>query len=216
LRLALPLAAAFLAALAAHIAIDFAGDFLLPHDTFDDAAHGSRWFAVFAMGTSAIGALWLLTRAVLAETRGRRGALRAALIAAVPKSAATFAAIVAALALPFILGMAWLDALSAGIAIDDVADLLGGSAPLGAALTVAFALAVAVGFHLLLACILRFHHSIIRAVEAFVRAVRGATGTSQCGAANTQNDRPRVPAALARCTGANRAPPTLPTRPQPA
>ena len=209
LRIAMPLVAAFLAALAAHIAIDVAGDFVLPHDTFDDPAHGSRLFAATAFGISAAGAFWLLARAVLAETRGSRGSLRAALLAAVPTSPATFAVVVAMAALPLVLGMAWLDTHSAGIDVDGIADLFGGSIPLGAGITIACALLVAAGLHRLLAVLARFHHSIIRAVEAFVRAARGAMEPAQRGVLSEQEDRPRVPIALTRCTGADRAPPAI-------
>lgn len=213
LRLVMPLAAAFLAALAAHISIDIAGDYVLVHDTYDDPAHGSRWLASFAVAVSALGALALLWRAVLAETRGCRGALRAALGAAVPPSAATFAVTVALAALPLLVGMAWLDDLCAGIEVDDVADLFGGSLPLGAGMTIAFALAAALGVHRLVAFLSRYQHSIVRAVEAFVRIARGSTCAPQLTTTGTRPDRPRVSAALERCTGADRAPPRLVPQP---
>ncbi len=206
LRIAMPLAAAFLAALAAHVAIDVVGDYVLAHDTYDDPAHGSRWLASIALAASALGVLWALARAVLAETRGSRDALRRAVQAAVPASPAAFALTVAAAALPLLLGMAWLDACCAGIGVDDVADLLGGSMPLGAGILFAFAFAVALGLHRFVALLVRFRRSIFRAVEAFVRGARIATCTPLHVATDTQ-DRPRVPAALSRCTGANRAPP---------
>jgi hypothetical protein len=202
----MPLAAAFLAALSAHVAIDVAGDFLLAHDTYDDPAHGSRWLASIALAASAFAALWALAKAALAETRGSYGALRAALRAAVPSSGIAFAAIVTAAALPMLLGMAWLDAVCAGIGVDGVADLLGGSIALGAGIAIAFALALALGLHRLVAVLSRFHRSIVRAVEALVRAARAAR-CAPFPTAAVRQDRPRVPAALARCTGCDRAPP---------
>jgi hypothetical protein len=202
----MPLAAAFLAALAAHVAIDVAGDYLLAHDTYDDPAHGSRWLATMALAACALSALWAFGRALLAETRGTRGALRTALRAAVPASPAKFALAVTAAALPLLLGMAWLDDACAGIDVDGVASLFGGSVPIGAGITIAFALGAAIGVHRLVALLCRLERSIVRAVEAFVRVALDASGAPLL-ALSSVADRPRVPSALARCTGANRAPP---------
>jgi hypothetical protein len=209
LRLAVPLAAAFLAALMAHVAIDVAGDYVLVHDAYDDPAHGSRWLASIALAVPTLGALWTLTRAVLAEARGSRGALRTALHAAIPASRVAFALAVTALALFLVLCMARLDTFCAGIAVDDVADLLGGSIPLGAGIVIAFASAVAVGLHRLAAFLSRHRDAIVRAVETFVRTTR-TTAWAPLLLALDKQDRPRVPAALARCTSANRAPPGSP------
>jgi hypothetical protein len=207
LRVALPFAAAFAAALAAHLAIDFAGDYLLAHDAYDDQAHGSRWVASLASALAVTTALWAFARALLAETRGSRGALRATLRAALPASRVRFALTVVAAAFPLLLGMAWLDASVAGAAVDGFAALLGGSVPLGAGLTVAFALGFAATAYRGVAVLCRHHGSIVRAMEAFVRLARGTARAPFFVASNTQ-DRPRVLAALARCTGANRAPPS--------
>jgi hypothetical protein len=207
LRLAVPLAAAFLAALCAHVAIDVAGDYVLAHDAYDAPAHGSRWLASFALAAFAFAGFWALVRATLSETRGSRGALRAALKAALPMGPFALCATVTLAALPLLLGMAWLDASCSGIAVDDVADLLGGSIPLGCGLTVAFALVSALGAHRLVAFLSRFHRSIVRAVEAFVRLTRSVARDARLLVASNTQDRPRVPAALVRCTRANRAPP---------
>ncbi len=205
----MPLATAMLAALAAHVAIDIAGDYLLPHDAFDDDAHGSRWLASAALATSALGAFWFLANAVLAETRGARGALRAALRASVPASGVTFVLLVAAAALPFVIAMGGLDAYVAGARIDGLADLLGGSLPLGASLTLALAAAIGIGAHRLVALLSRHHGSIVRVVGALVRAT-GTASRAICPPQSTierTQDRARVPAALVRSMGANRAPP---------
>jgi hypothetical protein len=209
LRLALPLAAALLAALAAHVAIDVAGDYLLAHDTYDAAAHGSRWLASGGVAVLAFGALWALVRATLAETRGSHGALRAVLRTALPLGSLRFAAVVAFAALPMLLAMARLDASCAGSVVQNLDDLLGGSIPLGCGMTLAFAAASAFGTYRLVAILSRFHRSIVRAVEAFVRLARLVARAARILVASTAPDRPRVPAALARCTRANRAPPSL-------
>jgi hypothetical protein len=207
LRYALPLAAAFLAALLAHVSIDIVGDYVLPHDTYDDPEHGSRWVASIALGICALGALGALGRAVFAETRGRRGAVRAALRMAAPSSALAFGIAVTAIALPLLAAMAWLDDTAAGIGPDDVADLFGGSIPLGASITAGFALAIAAGLHRFVVFLTGKHRSIVRALEAFVRIFRARTGAALRSVSRLQQNRPRVSAALARCTSGNRAPP---------
>ncbi len=209
LRLALPLAAAFLAALSAHIAIDVVGDYVLAHDTYDDPAHGSRWLASIALGISAFVAVWALGRAALAESRGSHNALRRALRAAVPASSIRFSGIVTAASLPMLAGMAWLDAVCAGIPVDDAGDLFGGCIPLGTGITVVLAIVVAAAVHRLVALLCRFHRSIVRAVEAFVRLPRGAVRAASCLTLSLMEDRPRVHASLVRCTGADRAPPLV-------
>jgi hypothetical protein len=209
LRLATPLAAALLAALAAHVAIDVVGDYVLVHDTYDDHAHGSRWLASLALAAAALAALWTLARAVLAETRGSRGALRSALSAALPASPRAFVLTVVAVALPLLPAMAWLDALAAGAGVDDAADLFGGSIPLGAGIALACALASAAGARRLVAFLGCHHRAIVRVVEAFVRVANGGT-RAVLGHGRERPNRSRVPAALARCTSGNRAPPALP------
>jgi hypothetical protein len=203
----MPLATAFFAAICAHVSIDIVGDYVLAHDSYDDPVHGSRWYASLALAISAVAALALLLRALLAETRGRVGAFRAALSAAVPASGAAFACVVVAIALPLLLAMAWLDVHSAGIATDDIADLFGGSLPLGASVTLAFGCASAFALHRLLAAATRHRRSIVRAFEAFVRARCGRSRESGVALSAARDDRPRVALALARCTSGNRAPP---------
>lgn len=206
-RYAVPLAAAFLAAISAHVSIDIVGDFVLAHDAYDAPAHGSRWLASIALAVCVIAALVAIGRAVVAETRGRRGALRAALCSALPSSATTFALAVTAAALPLLAAMAWLDDAAAGIGIDDAADLFGGSIPLGAGLTVAFALAIAAALHRFVAFLSHNHRSIVRVVAAFVRVFIASTRSARRTFLRAQQNRPRVAAALARCTSGNRAPP---------
>jgi hypothetical protein len=206
LRVALPLAAALLAAVAAHVALDVVGDFVLAHDAFDDHTHGSRLLASLGLAVAALIALWTLARALAAETRGCRGALQAALRAALPASPAVFVATVAAAALPLLAAMAWLDAASAGTGIDDVADLLGGSIPMGAGFALGFALAAACGAYGLMALLARHHRAIVRAAEAFVRRAEPAAGAAPTVAPDRARRRYDL-AVLARSPGGNRAPP---------
>lgn len=206
LRVALPLAAALLAAVAAHVALDAIGDFVLAHDAFDDDAHGSRLLASTALGATGLAACLTLARAVLAEARGSRGALQAALRAALPASQAVFVSAIALAVLPLLAAMAWLDAFAAGTGVDDVADLFGGSIPLGAGVALAFAFAIARGVYALIALLARHHRALVRAAETFVR--RAGTATSAPLAVTLERaQRRRVSAVLVRAAGGNRAPP---------
>ncbi len=206
LRIAVPAVAACLAALLAHIAIDVAGDYVLANDAYDATAHGSRWLASLAtLGMACVG-LWALLRATLAEVRGSYGALRAVLRAALPRNPGAFVALVVVVTAPLVLAMARLDALIAGQAVVDPADLFGGSVALGAGISLAFAIIVALGALRVFRLLLCFHRSLVRAVEAFVRlAPQGESAVHRV--ASGAEIRPRVPAALVRATGANRAPP---------
>jgi hypothetical protein len=182
---------------------------LLAHDTYDDDAHGSRWLATTASIVSTLVGIALVARALLAETRGERGALRTVLIASVPASPFAFVAMVAAATLPLLLAMGALDAYVAHAPVDDFTDLVGGSLPLGFGTAVAAAAIVALGVHRLIAFLTRNHTSIVRVARAFVSSFEMAEGTDGATffAIDRHEDRPRVLAALARCMGANRAPP---------
>jgi hypothetical protein len=210
------LAGAFFAALLAHVAIDVAGDYLLAHDTYDDDAHGSRYVASIALLVSVLVALSAYARAVVAETRGMRGALRASLRSSMPASSFAFAALVASLAMPLLLGMAWLDSLVAGAPVDGVIDLFGGSLALGIGMVALASLATAVGLRVFVALVARFHRSIVRVACAIVHTNVPRIAIDACLVARHENDRTIVPAFFARCSGTDRAPPVSPIRVRPA
>jgi hypothetical protein len=201
------LVGAFVAALVAHVAIDVAGDYLLTHDTYDDQAHGSRYVASIAILIATIAVLYAYVRVVIAETCGIRGALSAALRSSIPASTLAFAAIVVSLALPLLLGMAWLDSLVAGARVDDVTDLFGGSLALGIGMAAFASLATAVGLRSFVALVARFHRSIVRVAFAIVHAIVPRLANEACLGARRADERACVTAFFARCTGADRAPP---------
>lgn len=167
------LCAALGAALLAHVAIDAAGDYLLPHDSYDDVAHGSRGLVggtllALLLATSAVA-----SRAVLRRARGSERALCTALQALRPRNAVLFAGTVVALALPFLIGMEGLDVISAGGRIDDVGDLLGGSPILGLALAGLCAVACAWITRVTLGRLAAFGRAVARAVRFLRRALGG-------------------------------------------
>ncbi len=207
LRVAISVATSILAALSAQVAIDGIGDFLLPHDTYDDAGDASRWLASTIFAFSTIGGLVALIFATVAETRGTRGALRAALRKAVPVSTPAFLTAVLLGALPALLGMAWLDAWTAGIHIDDPADLLGGCPALGLGVLLASSSLVAYSARRLFAAFFRFERSIVRTVAALLRRSCAIDDIVRTVAVAFEGTRPRASRVSMRGKCGNRAPP---------
>jgi hypothetical protein len=136
LRAALVALAAVLAALIAHVAIDVAGDYLLPHDTYDGIAHDSR--AVFVVAILALSMAVALP--LLFDLLGRRCNSTASLLRRVRASLGSpvlFAVLATGLAVITLVGMEWMDCAAAHAPIDGIEDLFGGSFALGIGLTVA-------------------------------------------------------------------------------
>ncbi len=215
MRVVVALAGAFVAALFAHIGIDAAGDYLLAHDTYDDHAHNSRYVASVAFLLAVLVAVYVYARAVVAETRGNRGALRAALRSSISASRVAFASIVAGLAMPLLLGMAWLDSLVAGIPVDDVTDLFGGSLALGIGMTVLASLVASLAIRSLVALVARFQRAIVRAAHALVHDAVTPVASDGCVLVRRTDDRELAFAFFTRCPGADRAPPVASIRVRP-
>jgi hypothetical protein len=131
LRLCLVAVAGALAAAAAHVVIDVAGDYLLVRDAYDGIAHHSRALLLAVVG---IAVLVAVVRAIF-EMLDRRCSSTTSVLAAVrdalgdPLRFAVAAAVVATVALA---GMESFDTFLSGRAIDEVGDLFGGSVLLGA------------------------------------------------------------------------------------
>jgi hypothetical protein len=142
--LVVPLVAAFVAALFAHVAIDVAGDYLLPHDAYDDVAHGSRALVLgIVSAISAALAMGALAAAVR-EARGSLDAFGRALRSSIQCDLWAGIGITSLLALGILVAMECVDVRAAGRAIDDVGDLFGGSLALGATTVALFSLFFAV------------------------------------------------------------------------
>jgi hypothetical protein len=128
---ALVLVTGAISAILAHMVIDTAGDYLLPHDTYDGLEHHSR--AVFGAVVVAVAAAVVLR--FLWEALDRRCTslteLLRSLRAARGPSAWRFVALVVAVALVAVLGMEYADAISDRVVVDGFGDLLGGSILLG-------------------------------------------------------------------------------------
>jgi uncharacterized BrkB/YihY/UPF0761 family membrane protein len=163
-------AAALLAAVFAHVAIDVLGDYLVRDDTYDHVAHGSReLLTLIAFGIAAsAGALFfsrLCTAAASIRTRVRMlRVTRAQLLLA-------FAAI-AAIALVLVPSMEGFDALRAGQDIDDLGDLFGGSLLLGISTTLACAALCSAFIAALGAWLARHRERVASLIGAFLTARR--------------------------------------------
>ncbi len=129
--LLVPLCAAFAAALIAHIGIDVLGDYALPHDAYDDLAHESRAFVLglVTILASSLGGAWLLS--AVREARGSVDMLSREFRASLSLGRLPFFLTTLGCATILLVAMEALDVKLAGGAIDDLADLFGGSVFLG-------------------------------------------------------------------------------------
>lgn len=205
-RASLVALAAALAALLAHLTIDWAGDFLLPHDTYDGIAHESR--AVFVVAIAAL-AIAIGAR-LLFDLLGRKSSSTASLLRSLRGglgAPAIFVAQAAGLAVVVLAGMEFFDCAAAGTPADDVSDLFGGSLALGLSVTLATGAVAGWAVHAL-ARLLAAHEP---AIAALVFRLIGAIRTSFTGvAASVQRRRASrtiVRALLLARRGSKRGPP---------
>lgn len=125
-----------IAAVLAHAAIDFAGDFLLAHDTYDGIEHHSRAiFGGLVLAAAALVALRYLWEA-LDRRCGSLTSLLRQLRTARGVSPWRFVLLVVIVALVALVAMEWTDAVLDGVRIDGLEDLLGGSLALGLSITI--------------------------------------------------------------------------------
>jgi hypothetical protein len=165
-------AAALLAAVAAHVGIDVAGDYLLPDDSYDHVAHGSRELFTLIAFFCATGAAALLLKRLLAAVASLPARVR---VLRMPRrNAISAAAAVSALALIFVPLMETFDALRSGGDIDSLADAFGGSLLLGASITLSCAIAICLLIFGLLAWLCRHRDHVARFVGALIERARTA------------------------------------------
>jgi hypothetical protein len=160
--------AACAAALFAHVAIDLAGDVLLAHDTYDGVDHYSRGEVLAGgLGAAATALLRMVWRA-LEEARIGRSAPRPRFEEIFGRTPWPFVPAVAALALPTLMTMELADVLGTGGRVDDLTDLLGGSALLGSGITTIAALLVAVAARRIARFIFSSHDVLVAAIGRLV------------------------------------------------
>jgi hypothetical protein len=152
------------AAAAAHFLLDFIGDFALAHDSYDGMAHGSRLLSfLIVIILAAAGTVRLIVSA-LDGAGSSTAAFRALVGPLLALSEWRFVAAVATGALAGVMTMQSIDSLLSGARIDDVADALGGSVPLGIAVTLAVSTSIA-------AAVSRLFHALAAAHDAIVEIV---------------------------------------------
>lgn len=166
------LAAALLAAVAAHAGIDIAGDYLLPDDTYDHVAHGSRALVSLIALLCASGAGVLFVRALFDRVTSLPS--RARLMRLGLRAAVRYSAVVAVLALACVPLMEMLDALRAGNVIDSLSDAFGGSLLLGGSVTLACALTICALVFGVVAWLCRYREDVARLVGALLERRDGA------------------------------------------
>jgi hypothetical protein len=166
------LAAAILAAVAAHVGIDVAGDYLLPDDSYDHVAHGSRELFTIAALLCACGAGTLLMQRMLSAVASLPARVR--LLRMPRRKFAGAAAAVSALALFIVPLMETFDAIRGGGDIDSLADAFGGSLLLGAGITLACALAVCAAVIAVLAWLCRHRDHVARFVGSLIARAQPA------------------------------------------
>jgi len=163
---ALFVAAAAGAAACAHYAIDIVGDFALPHDTYDDVAHGSREFlSVLAIAIAAVLALRGLR---FCCEIGARERLRVGGPALTVGTGMAFVALTALFACAIVPAMELFDAHLAGRAVDDLGDAFGGSGRLGLGLTMICAVAIATATYALARWLVSQRLAIAAAISSLV------------------------------------------------
>jgi len=202
-----PLCAALCAAVVAHNLIDVAGDDLLPHDTFDDAAHGSRLLfggAALALIATILG---IAVAAAIREARGVEAAFCRALRSLAPGDGRAFVATVVGLTFAALVAMQGLDTVIAGTEIDGLASLLGGSLLLGGACTLVSGVFAALGARMLFERVVSIHRAVVAFAVALVRRASSAATSSR--AARPVRRRRRASGAVASTPSAGRAPPPL-------
>jgi hypothetical protein len=201
------LGAASIAALLAHVAIDLVGDFVLTHDTYDGLEHRSRSDVCSVAFVLALGAVLRVIWFALNEARTGRPALRPTFEDVFGNSRVRFACAVIAVSLPALMTMEMCDVVADGRHLDDVTDLLGGSAWLGLSIAVAAAAAVAFLVHGVVRLALLSHRALVTIIGrllAFLGAPSRRAGARP--SAHVVDRRPRRRSILSRRFG-KRGPP---------
>ncbi len=173
--------AACLAALVSHIGIDIAGDYLLPHDSYDGVGHQSR-SDVFALAAIiAIATLLHFVAGTIREARLTCGDGRATFEKNFGRAPWRCVGVVVVLTLASLATMEAMDLAAGGSPIDDLADLFGGSMALGLSISVPVAALAAAAARILARFLLVSQRTLAVALQRLIAlATRSARRTSGC------------------------------------
>ena len=198
---------ASIAAVVAHVAIDVAGDFLLPHDTYDRIAHHSRFAALLCAAALGIASVLTLLAAGFKDARRYRGAVRALVGSGITRSPWGLVVLVASASLAALIAMESVDAFVQIGRLPNLAAALGGSIPLG--LTVVFSLSSALGWALwrVLKIVDDAHRKIVIALERLLTRREAADASHVSSCEFIAPDSAPVRASVLARRGGKRAPP---------
>jgi hypothetical protein len=183
--------AAGVAAVFAHVGIDLAGDVVLAHDAYDGLDHRSRSDVCSGALTLAIGAVLRFVWLALDEARTGLAPIRPTFDDVFGHGRLRFVSAVVALTLPALMTMELFDVVADGRRLNDVTDLLGGSAWLGLSITLFIATLVALTVRSIAKLVMSSHCTLVKVIGRFL-AVIGPL--QQCGRARVHapTSRPRL------------------------
>lgn len=176
---ALVLIAAGLAAFIAHVAIDVAGDYLLPRDSYDFVTHHSRAVAIAGSLVLAATVTLRVFGVALDQARGARISLRAVLDHALFPTPWRFVALVVAATLCALGAMESLDTLARDAKIDDLADMFGSSVWLGLGIAMPTAALIGALVRHVVQRVARSSAVLVRALGALLATARNRSNSSE-------------------------------------
>lgn len=200
---------ALVAAAAAHSLIDFIGDFALAHDSYDGMAHHTRTLAFVIVLIFAVGGVLRFLWSALAAGHASTGTFRALVEPVLAIPAWRFAAAVAAIALVTVVAMESADSLLDGVRIDDFADVLGGSIPLGTAVTVTISVCIGAAVSFFFRSLAAAHRTIVEIVCALFIGTRRHPGSQRAVTTALLLECFAAPSSILSTRAAKRAPPPL-------
>jgi hypothetical protein len=200
---------ALVAAAAAHSLIDFVGDFALAHDSYDGMAHHARTLVFVIALIFAVGGVLRFLWSALDSGHASTGTFRtlSAPLLAVPVW--RFAAAISVVALLTVIAMESADALLDGVRIDDFADVLGGSIPLGMAVTLVLSVCIGAAVSLLFRSLAAAHRTIVKIVCALLVGARRRPGSQRAIRTALLLECFAAPGSILATRAAKRAPPPL-------
>lgn len=169
--------AACITAVLAHYAIDAAGDYLVPHDTYDHIAHMSRSIATLVGAGFAFASAFVFLVAALADARRFRGALGAVLGASGLRSPLRLTLAIVFAAFAVLIAMESIDGRVATGVQPGLASALGGSIVLGSGAVCAAGALVALALWRGLRALSASQRRITSALERLITRAEAAGST---------------------------------------
>jgi hypothetical protein len=200
---------ALVAAAAAHFLIDVIGDFALAHDSYDGMEHHARTLAFVIVLIFAVGGILRFLWSALDAGHASTGTFRELVGPVVALPVWRFVGVVTAVALMTVIAMESVDVLLSGTRIDDFADALGGSIPLGMSVTLTISVCIGTAVSLLYRSLASAHRAIVEIVCALVVGIRHRQGSQRAVRMALSLESLTAPISVLSTRAAKRAPPLL-------